>query len=52
MAGDRFIGEAEPPFGRFFNIAPGPKYKERSVRNLARKAKELGFQLVAVAEAA
>src|SRR5437870_6366596 len=26
VEGDRFIGEAEPPFKRFFHIAPGPKH--------------------------
>ena len=24
-AGDTFIGEAEPPFRRFLDIAPGPR---------------------------
>jgi hypothetical protein len=26
VEGDIFIGEAEPPFRRLFNIAPGPKH--------------------------
>jgi hypothetical protein len=26
VEGDTFIGEAEPPFRRFLNIAPGPKH--------------------------